>query len=137
MCLVPGVGHGFKEVCVTLETIHIFSGGGTDGPDKARIWHIRACIIGCLDLDHMVPVVAEVANDVDGFGTDIFTHIQQAGFVRGQRAIEIAVRIGHAPCDTSGPELIEVTVGPPHGWQTTSCRRLSLIFNGRSKRRSS
>ena len=61
------------------------------------------------------PVVAKVIDVMDCLGANIFEHVKQAGFARGQRAIVIAVRIWHAPANTAGPELIKVAVGPAHG----------------------
>jgi len=63
----------------------------------------------------MVPVVAKIVDVMDDLGADIFEHVQQAGLAGRQWAIVIAVRIGHAPANTAGPELKKVTVGPSHG----------------------
>src|SRR3990167_5356639 len=76
---------------------------------------IRDGVVNLFYLDHMVPVVTKVVNVMDGLGAEIFEHVEKAGFVRGQRAIVIAVRIGHTPADTTGAEFIEVTVSPSHG----------------------
>jgi hypothetical protein len=111
---VLGVGHGVNEVGVSGEATHIFRGACPNGPDKARVCSTRDGVVDFFDLDHMVPVAAKVIDVMDGLGADIFENTQQAGFVRGQRAIVIAVSIWHAPANTAGPELIKVAVGPSH-----------------------
>ena len=66
-----------------------------------------------LDLDRVLPAVAEVVEIFERLHADVFEDIDEAGLARVERATA-PVGVGNTPSDVAGADLVEMAVGPAH-----------------------
>ena len=66
-----------------------------------------------LDLDRVLPAVAEVVEVLERLRAGLFEDLDEAGLARVERPAA-PVGVGHAPSHIPGADLVEVAVGPAH-----------------------
>ena len=69
-----------------------------------------------LDLDRVLPAVAEVVEIRELLCADVFKDVAEPGFAGVEEvAGPISIGMGRTPADVAGAELEEMAVGPAHG----------------------
>jgi len=84
-----------------------------------------------LDLDRVLPAIAEVVEVVQRLGAEILKHIDEPRLARIERAF-VPIGIGNAPADVLGAQFVEVTVWSRRMASGTSMRRRTCGFTSSS-----
>src|SRR6185312_11129587 len=83
---------------------------------QPRIKHAWLGIAEPLDLDRVLPAIAEVVEVDELLCSDIFENVGEPGLARIEEVtFPAGKRIGRAPANIAGTQLIEMAVGPAHG----------------------
>lgn len=113
--LMVWISDCLEEVAISPRAADILGRTASDCFQEARIGDARHSIEEAFHTDRVVPAVAEIVEVCERSGADILQDIDKPGFAGIERPVtEVVVRIGDAPADVTGPNLVEVAVGPPH-----------------------
>ena len=116
VAFVCGIVDRFQQFDVAPRTAHIFGRAMSAGLDQARIKLTGLWIDETLDLDRVLPPVAEVVEIFKSLCADILENFVEPGLA-GVEEVTCPTSIGVrcAPADVAGPDLVEMAVGPAHG----------------------
>ena len=116
MSRVSGVLDGGEEFSVAPGTAAVFRRAAAGDVDQARIEYARLGIGELLDLDRVLPAVAEVIKVHQLLRADVFEDVAEPRLAGVEKVGgPIRIGIGRAPADVAGMEHVEVAVGPAHG----------------------
>lgn len=101
MAVMVGIGDDLKKLAITPRTADVLWRTSPCGRDQAGISDTRERIRDTLDLDGVLPTVAEVIEVPDRFHAEVFEQIEERGFARIQRAVR-PIWTGNTPTDTPG-----------------------------------
>src|SRR3954463_13226465 len=115
--LVVRIGDRFEEFAIAPGSADILRRATSDSFDEAWVsdpWHR---IGDALDADGVFPPVAEIVEIPERLAPDIPQDVGQPRLAGVERSVAEA-RVGHAPADIAGADLVEVAVGPAY-WALT------------------
>ena len=116
VALMFGVFDGLDQLSVAGGTAAILRRAAAADFGQARVDHAGFRICKPLDLDRMLPAVAEVIEILQRLCPEVFEHVAKPGLAGVEKVVApIYVGIGRAPSDVARADLIEVGVGPAHG----------------------
>src|SRR4249920_164102 len=116
VAFVLGILDGLEEFGIAPGAASIFWRAATADLDQARVEHAWLGIGEMLDLDRVLPTVAEVIEVRQRLCADVFENVAEPSLAGvDEVAGPIGVGIGRAPADVAGADLIEMAVGPAHG----------------------
>ena len=105
---------GVQELGVAPRAAHVLGRAAPDGVEQNRVGRAGHRVGDALDLDRMLPAVAEVVEVFERLRAGILKHVDEAGLLGVERAIT-ELRVRQAPANIPGPDLVKVAVGPAHG----------------------
>ena len=112
---VVRIGESFEELLIAPGAADVLGWAGASRLQEPRVDHVGGGIVDPLDADAVIPVIAEVVGILDRPCAGFPEQLLQGHRLRGHGTLVEPVRIGHAPTDISGAELVEMGVGPAHG----------------------
>ncbi len=134
MAGVRFVGDGGQECGVAFWPADIFRRAAAGDLQQERHADGIGILEPALDLDDLLPVVAEVIQITDGLRPGVPDDVVEPGLSRIDRLVARGeVRIGDAPLDATGGEGVEMGVGPAECGLRVRCSRSRRIVSGTRK----
>src|ERR1700741_1042436 len=116
VALVAGIGEGLEEFAIAPRTTDVLGWAVALGLNQAGIKHARFGIDQTLDLDCVLPAIAEVVEILQGLCADVFEDIAEPRFASiHEVTTPICIGIGGTPADAARADFVQMTVGPAHG----------------------
>src|ERR1700752_1612271 len=116
VALVAGIGEGLEEFAIAPRTTDVLGWAVALGLDQAGIKHARFGIDQALDLDRVLPAIAEVVEILQGLCADVFEDVAEPSFASIREvAGPVCARIGRPPSGAARADLVQMAVGPAHG----------------------
>jgi hypothetical protein len=135
MAFVLGVRQRLEHLGIAPWTADIFGRATSGRLKQARIGYGRIRGGQTLNLDRVLPAVAEVIKIAQRLRPGVFEHVDEGDFAGIERPVG-PVGIGNAPADIAGPDFKRWVLVQPRAACSVRCSRSSLMLAGTSMRRS-
>ena len=110
MALVTGIGEGLEELAIAPRTADVLGWAVALGLDQARIKDTWFGIDQALDLDRVLPAIAEVVEILQRLRSDVFEHLAEPDLARIKEvAAAILIGKGRTPSDTARADLMRIS----------------------------